>query len=133
MTGMSVLILTMWRALSIILLTEPPNNSVVKAELQTLPSRGDVRVKTGGLGEACTCSAYKPQDPNPYPKPQCKFRSYFAEKHFQACNLAEQMTVSSYLLNQCDGLACDNHNGFITHHFTVNLWLCLKADTRMEN
>lgn len=39
----------------IILLTEPPNNSAVKAELQTLPSRGDVRVKAGGLGEACTC------------------------------------------------------------------------------
>lgn len=63
-------------ALSIILLTEPPNNSAVKAELQTLPSRGDVRMKAGDLGEACTCSAYKPQDPNPYLKPQCKFRLF---------------------------------------------------------
>lgn len=96
---MSVLILTMRQALCIILLTEPPNNSAVKSELQTLPSSGDVRVKAGVLGEICTCSAYKPHDPNPYPKPQCKFRSYFAEKHFQACNMAEQMTVSSYLPN----------------------------------
>lgn len=35
MMVMSVLILTTWQTLCIILLTEPPNNSAVKAELQT--------------------------------------------------------------------------------------------------
>lgn len=77
-----------------------PVNSVVKAELQTFLSSGMGVWRLEAWWEAWACWVYKHQDPNhKAKKKKKKTGSCFAKKYFQACDLSEQIMVSSCILN----------------------------------